>query len=106
MVAVFVLLGIAVVGGIALVAVGRLGALPPASVDHLPDSLPLEGALGPDDLATVRLDVGLRGYRQDEVDALLDRVALALAERDATIAVLRARLDVADPPPDPAETPA
>jgi DivIVA domain-containing protein len=58
------------------------------------------GPLAPDDVDAVRFAVGLRGYRMDEVDEVLDRVADDLAVRDARIAELEARLG-AGPAPSP-----
>ena len=40
----------------------------------------------------MRFAVGLRGYRMDEVDDVLDRLAVEVAERDARIAELEQRL--------------
>ncbi|VDR32808.1 DivIVA domain [Arthrobacter agilis] len=42
------------------------------------------------DVDAVRFGLGLRGYRMDQVDEVLDRLAAALAEKDAVIAGLRA----------------
>ncbi len=39
-----------------------------------------------DDLERVRFGMALRGYRMAEVDALLDRLAAELRERDARLA--------------------
>jgi DivIVA domain-containing protein len=88
----FVLVALAVIAGIGLLAVGRLGELPPVEPDRTPDLLPDAGPLGGADVDRVRFDVGLRGYRMDEVDQVLDRVAADLAARDAIIAELRGRL--------------
>jgi DivIVA domain-containing protein len=57
--------------------------------DDRPDmSVPARQALTADDLGTARFGVGLRGYRMDEVDTLLERVAREVAERDRRIADL------------------
>lgn len=71
MMLVFVLVAIAVIAGIALASVGRLGELPEAPVDRRP--------------AEVGFDVVLRGYRMDEVDAELAdlRARLAAHEKGA-----------------------
>ena len=68
----FVLVAIGVIALIGVVAAGRLGALPPAPVDRRPDD------------ATPPFDVVLRGYRMDEVDAVI-------ADMQAEIDVLRER---------------
>nr|WP_228720881.1 DivIVA domain-containing protein [Arthrobacter sp. 260] len=41
------------------------------------------------DVGAIRFAPALRGYRMDQVDEVLDRLAAALEERDATIAELR-----------------
>ena len=61
MVVLFVLIAIGVIAAIGMVAAGRLGALPAAPADRRPDT---------DDGAPV-FDVVLRGYRMDEVDAVV-----------------------------------
>jgi hypothetical protein len=67
----FVLVAIAVIAGIALASVGRLGELPEAPVDRRP--------------AEVGFDVVIRGYRMDEVDAEIAdlRARLAAYEKGA-----------------------
>ena len=87
----FALTGIAVVVAVAMLAVGRLGELAPTTADRAPLEVP-EGALAADDVDAVRFAVGLRGYRMDEVDEVLDRVAVDLAARDERIAELEAQL--------------
>ena len=67
---VVLVLGVAVVVG-----VGRGGELKPVYDDRpdtlVPAGVPLTGSA----LRSVRFSVGLRGYRMDEVDALLARLA-------------------------------
>jgi DivIVA domain-containing protein len=87
----FVLLGFAVVAGIALVAAGRGDALLAARPDRPPLDLPPRPLTGTD-LAELHFAVGLRGYRMDEVDAVLDRVGDELDQRDAQITTLTERL--------------
>jgi DivIVA domain-containing protein len=63
-----------VVGGCVVVALGRGGARP--VYDDRPDVLvPADEALTGATLRSVRFSVGVRGYRMDEVDALLARLA-------------------------------
>ena len=73
-----------VAGGAVVVALGRGGGLRPV-YDDRPDSLvPADGPLDGSALRSVRFSVGLRGYRMDEVDALLARLAEQLdQDRDA-----------------------
>lgn len=70
----FAVLIVLAMGGVAVVAAGRGGSLPPAYPDR-PDVLVPQGPLTGADLRTVRFSLGLRGYRMDEVDALLARLA-------------------------------
>jgi DivIVA domain-containing protein len=86
----FVLIGLAVVLLVGLLAVGWFGDLPESSPDRAPLNLP-PGRLDPQDVTDVRFAVGARGYRMDEVDAVLERVTTDLAERDAHIEFLQQR---------------
>ena len=61
MVVLFVLIAIGVIAVIGMVAAGRFGALPAAPADRRPDARDGEPAF----------DVVLRGYRMDEVDAVV-----------------------------------
>ena len=61
-----------------------------APVSSLPfEGLP-EGAVKPEDVRGLRFDLGLRGYRMDQVDAVLDRLTDELRSRDEQLAALRA----------------
>ena len=104
----FVLAGIAVITVVALLAVGRLGELPEIEPDRAPVALPDDRPLQRADVDSVRFAVGVRGYRMDEVDDVLDRLAVEVAERDARIAELESRLTsrgVARPDPGTYDTP-
>lgn len=76
----FAALVVVVMGVIAVVASGRVGSMPPA-YDDRPDVVLPPGPLGPGDLRRVRFSLAVRGYRMDEVDALLDRLAGQLESR-------------------------
>jgi DivIVA domain-containing protein len=89
---VFLLLGVAVVVAVALLAVGRLGELPEVEPDRAPLALPDDRLVASEDVDNVRFAVGMRGYRMDEVDDVLDRLAADIAERDARIADLESRM--------------
>lgn len=87
------LLALAVIGGVAAVATGRVrGGLdePTSSRPYRP--LP-DRTLTSDDVADVRFTLAFRGYRMDEVDTVLARLADALSERDEEVRDLRERLE-------------
>jgi DivIVA domain-containing protein len=90
-VTVVMILAVLAVLGVALaVAAGRGDGLEPAPVDAPPPGLPTDGPLTAADIAGLRFRVVLRGYRMDEVDEALDRLAAELSARDARIAELQA----------------
>jgi DivIVA domain-containing protein len=61
-------------------------------VPDRPDlALPTEQFIAPRDLDQVRFTVGFRGYRMDQVDDVLDRLAREVEARDARIAELEGR---------------
>ena len=76
------IVAVVVLGGIAVVAAGAGGSMRRAYEDRPDVTVPADRPLSADDVRGVRFSVGVRGYRMDEVDALLDRVATELAERD------------------------
>ena len=81
MVWLFAILVVLVMGGVAMVASGRGGSMPPA-YDDRPDLVLPEGRpLGAGDLRRVRFPLALRGYRMSDVDALLDRLATEFEDR-------------------------
>lgn len=89
---------VVLIGGVAAVAAGRVRAgLEPPTTSRPYRPLPA-GPMGPADVDAVRFSLGLRGYRMDEVDAVLDRLREEIADRDAELASLRARVRPAEPP--------
>jgi DivIVA domain len=91
------LAALAVLAAIAVVAAGRGGTMSTSSPDRSPlGELPVEDV----DRAAVeglRFSLAFRGYRMDEVDDVLDRMASELETRDRRIAELEGRGDAADP---------
>ncbi|MCC3294905.1 DivIVA domain-containing protein [Arthrobacter sp. zg-Y411] len=101
-----VFLAIAVLGVAAAFSSGRLRSASaeqdsgvvrgPAEVQGLAEPDPrlppvlLPQDPGADDISRLRLSVAPRGYRMDQVDAVLERLARALAEKDARIGRLEA----------------
>ena len=76
----FAILIVLAMGGVALVASGRTGALP-EEYDDRPDVLVPAGRLQAADLRKVRFSLAFRGYRMSEVDTLLARLADQLDDR-------------------------
>jgi DivIVA domain-containing protein len=70
----FAIMVVLAMGGVALVASGRTGALP-EEYDDRPDVRVPAGRLHGSDLRTVRFSLAFRGYRMSEVDTLLARLA-------------------------------
>ncbi len=100
----FLIAAIAVIAAVALLAVGRLGELPEVEPDRPPLALPDDRPLAREDVDSVRFAVGMRGYRMDEVDDVLDRLAAEVSERDARIEQLETRLAARGVPrPDPGD---
>jgi len=77
----FAVLIVLAMGGVAMVASGRGGSMPPAYDDRPDLDLPEGRPVGADDLRRVRFPLALRGYRMSEVDALLARLATEMEER-------------------------
>ena len=84
----FGLIVVLLIGAVAVVASGRWGAMGTAYDDRPDMTVPARQALTSVDIETARFAVGLRGYRMDEVDTLLERIAREVAERDRRIADL------------------
>ena len=82
-------------GGVAgPVAAGSPGLAEPDP--RLPPVL-LPDHVRPADIGRLRFSVALRGYRMDQVDAVLARLESALAERDAALAAAAERPPGSDP---------
>jgi DivIVA domain-containing protein len=71
------------IGAIAIVAAGRDTSIAPSYEDRPDQAVPSGRALTADDLANIRFTPALRGYRMDEVDALLDRLRTELGRRES-----------------------
>ncbi|MGY1725611.1 DivIVA domain-containing protein [Geodermatophilus sp. SYSU D01062] len=85
---------VAVVGALLFLGgsllLGRGETQPPAELDRSPVELPDDRPVTGEDVRGLQVSVAVRGYRMSEVDWLLEQLALALDERDETIAALRA----------------
>lgn len=93
------ILVVLVLGGTALVAAGK-GTPMLEEYDDRPDALvPADGPLAARDLRRVRFSLTFRGYRMSEVDALLDRLAGQLEERERLAPPATATTGPASPAP-------
>jgi DivIVA domain-containing protein len=94
---ILVLVAVALVVTVLGVATGRLPADPLAdAVRSTPDpGLPERPQA--DDVEAVRFDTALRGYRMEDVDDRLEVLRDELAERERTVAELRAQPAAEDP---------
>ena len=99
MVTVLALLGVVLVLFVAAVVATREGPVMSEAPQDLPDLGLPPGALQPSDVHGVRFSMAPRGYRMSEVDAVLDRLADELAERDRVIAALTQPESVPDGAP-------
>jgi DivIVA domain-containing protein len=70
-----VIVALAVVAGVSLLLVGEQGRMPDETPDREPADLPDGRWVARADLDRVRFALAFRGYRMDQVDAVLDRVA-------------------------------
>ena len=84
----FALVIVLLIGAVAVVASGRWGSMSEVYDDRPDMVVPARQPLTSDDIQASRFAIGLRGYRMDEVDTLLERVAHEVAERDRRIAEL------------------
>lgn len=89
--AVFVVAAAVVLFAVAALAAGRGGSLADPVQDRVEPRLP-ERPLEPGDVEDLRFAVVVRGYRMDQVDAVLARLGTELARRDERIAGLSAQL--------------
>jgi DivIVA domain-containing protein len=78
-----IVVALVVVTGVAVFAVGDSGRLRADEPDREPADLPDDRDLGAADIDRVRFALGVRGYRMDQVDEVLDRFAAELTRRDA-----------------------
>lgn len=68
-----VVIGVAILTGLAVMLAMTDRGLADEPVDRMDDGLP-DGLLRAADLPGLRFRIGLRGYRMDDVDAALERI--------------------------------
>jgi DivIVA domain-containing protein len=80
---VWVVVIVALVGGVVVVAVGRGGTMTEVYDDRPDRTVPTGRPLTADDIRDVQFTTAVRGYRMDEVDAFLARLSADLLAREA-----------------------
>jgi DivIVA domain-containing protein len=79
----FIAVAVLLVGAFAALVVGRVGYDPLSEPTTTQADPVLSEDFGSGEIATVRFDTALRGYRMDQVDAVLDRLQTRIAELEA-----------------------
>ena len=82
---------VALLAAVGWLAIGGGGHMSEPMPDRPDLALPNEGMLERTDVDRVRFSVGARGYRMDEVDDVLDRLAHEIELREQRIAELEGR---------------
>lgn len=82
---------VALLAAVGWLAIGGGGHMSEPMPDRPDLALPNEGMLERTDVDRVRFSVGARGYRMDEVDDVLDRLAREIELREDRIAELEGR---------------
>lgn len=82
---------VALLAAVGWLAIGGGGHMSEPVPDRPDLALPNEGLLARADVDRVRFSVGARGYRMDEVDDVLDRLAQEIEMREQRIAELEGR---------------
>lgn len=80
------------------IAVGGGGHMSAPTPDRPDPAVPETGLLERGDVDKVRFSVGARGYRMDEVDDVLDRLAYEIDVRERRIAELEGHVPAEDRP--------
>jgi DivIVA domain-containing protein len=80
---VWVVVIVALTGGVVAVAVGRGSAMSEVYDDRPDAAVPSGRPLTSDDLRDVRFSTAVRGYRMDEVDALIARLRADMIARES-----------------------
>lgn len=82
---------VALLAAVGWLAIGGGGHMSEPVPDRPDLALPDDSLLARDDVDRVRFSVGARGYRMDEVDDVLDRLAQEIEVREQRIAELEGR---------------
>lgn len=91
---------VALLAAVGWLAIGGGGHMSEPEPDRPDLALPGDGLLAREDVDRVRFSVGARGYRMDEVDDVLDRLAQEIELREQRIAELEGRAPKQSASPD------
>jgi DivIVA domain-containing protein len=91
---------VALLAAVGWLAIGGGGHMSEPEPDRPDLALPGDGLLAREDVDRVRFSVGARGYRMDEVDDVLDRLAQEIEVREQRIAELEGRAPKQSASPD------
>ena len=85
----FTVIAVLVIGAFAALVTGRLRYDPLAAATTTQSDPALSEGFASDEISSVRFDTALRGYRMDQVDAVLDRLQARIAELESHGDVVR-----------------
>ena len=85
----FTVIAVLVIGAFAALVTGRLHHDPMAEATSTQGAPALGDEFSSDEISAVRFDTALRGYRMDQVDAVLDRLQARIAELERPDDVVR-----------------
>jgi DivIVA domain-containing protein len=80
----FTVIAVLLVGAVAALVTGRLGYDPMADATSTQGEPALSDGFSSDEISAVRFDTALRGYRMDQVDAVLDRLQARISELESS----------------------
>jgi len=96
---------VALLAAVGWLAIGGGGHMSEPVPDRPDLALPDDSLLARSDVDRVRFSVGARGYRMDEVDDVLDRLAHEIELREQRIAELEGRAPESDASPETEQPP-
>ena len=80
----FIVVAVLVIGGLAALVLGRIGYDPMSEPTRTQSDPILSDRIASDEISAIRFDTALRGYRMDQVDAVLERLQARIAELEAS----------------------
>lgn len=80
----FIVVGVLLVGGFAALVTRRADYDPMAEATTTQSDPQLSQGFGSGEISSIRFDTALRGYRMDQVDAVLDQLQARIADLEAS----------------------